>query len=616
MTFRGRGTSDSGDGTNIFPGAMAALTNLIPAPQTQDQWVPRPASTLDTSFAGFTGPGNLEGLFPSGVRIYGWVQQSGGAGHSVPFIWDTQASAFVTITGVLSANTPVPTSNSGEWIPPTIAQIGDYVVFTHPGFTLPNAFGWLDMTGFSSSTITGNTHTSTLVDNLSTNVLQAGWRPGMTITDAVPDIPAGTRIVSVASNGLSLTLSAAATGSNATTFTVAGGTFAAPLWSVGNLNEHPLPAVATAVTLYAGSAIYAVNTTSPPSAAIVFSDAGDPLRRTDAAAVQVITYQSTLPVTALAAAPLSTLTGGFVNALFVFQGPSAIQQVLGTPLITGTLSTTALNDSIGTSAPNTISLTPKGLLFAAPDGVRMINQQGSITPVIGRRGGGVSIPILFAVTPSRMCGAYNESVYRISMTNGAAVGAPVQEYWYHEEDNCWTGPHTFPASLIIATQAPHSFAMAAAGIAAKLWQSDAYATLAATYVENSVQMTFLWKTTLMPDTLAMSENGNIQAAVMIAIPAQQVVEVTFTNELTAVLGQYELEGSPTPPALWGTAVWGTAIWGAGTAYLRQRHINWPAPIVFKQGQVALAGNCLGGLILGNLYLRYSELGYLLLTETA
>lgn len=595
---------------------MAALTNLIPAPQTQDQWVPRPASTLDTNFTGFTTPAQGEALFPSGVRIYGWIQSAKNAGHSEPFIWDTQASAFVAITGVTSGNTPTSTANSGEWTPPTIAQIGDYVIFTHPGYTLPNAFGWLDMTGFTSNTITGNTHTNTTLDTLSTNVLQAGWRPGMTISSSAGDIPAGTRIVSIASNGLSLVLSAAATGTNAgVTLTVAGGTFAAPLWWAGNLNEHPLPAVATAVTLYAGSAVYAVNTTSPPSAAIVFSDAGDPLRRTDAVAVQVITYQSTLPVTALSAAPLTTLTGGFINALFVFQGPSGIQQVLGTPLVANTLSTTALSDSIGTSAPNSIALTPKGLLFAAPDGVRMINQQGVISPVIGRRGGGVSIPILFAITPSRMAAAYNESVYRLSMTNGSVVGSPVQEYWYHEEDNCWTGPHTFPAALIVATQSPHSFAMFASGIPAKLWNSDAYATLAATFVENGVQMTFLWKTTLMPDTLAMSENGNIQAAVMISITALGQVQVTFTNEQQQVIGQYQLDGSPTPPALWGTMIWGAFIWGAGTAYLQQRHINWPAPIVFKQGQVALAGNCGGGLILGNLYLRYSELGYLLLTET-
>jgi hypothetical protein len=61
----------------------------------------------------------------------------------------------------------------------------------------------------------GNTHSNTTVDSLSANVLLAGWQPGMAITDADGDIPPGTTIVSVAADGLSLTLSQAATGSHA-----------------------------------------------------------------------------------------------------------------------------------------------------------------------------------------------------------------------------------------------------------------------------------------------------------------------------------------------------------------------------------------------------------------
>jgi flagellar basal body rod protein FlgG len=68
-------------------------------------------------------------------------------------------------------------------------------------------------------TATGNTHTSTLLDNLSTNVLALGWKPGMPITGT--DMPAAVRIAAIAANGLSLTLSAAATGTHAgNTYTV------------------------------------------------------------------------------------------------------------------------------------------------------------------------------------------------------------------------------------------------------------------------------------------------------------------------------------------------------------------------------------------------------------
>lgn len=68
-------------------------------------------------------------------------------------------------------------------------------------------------------TATGNTNTSVNVTNLSTNVNVLGWSPGMHITGT--DIPANTYIVSIAADGLSLVLSAAATGTTATqTYTV------------------------------------------------------------------------------------------------------------------------------------------------------------------------------------------------------------------------------------------------------------------------------------------------------------------------------------------------------------------------------------------------------------
>jgi hypothetical protein len=68
-------------------------------------------------------------------------------------------------------------------------------------------------------TATGNTHTSTLLDNLSVNVKTLGWKPGMPITGT--DVPASTQIAAIAANGLSLTLSAAATGTHSgNTYTV------------------------------------------------------------------------------------------------------------------------------------------------------------------------------------------------------------------------------------------------------------------------------------------------------------------------------------------------------------------------------------------------------------
>ena len=56
---------------------------------------------------------------------------------------------------------------------------------------------------------TGNTHSNTTVDGLAANVRLAGWRVGTPISGA--GIPPGTRIASIAANGLSITLSNSAT---------------------------------------------------------------------------------------------------------------------------------------------------------------------------------------------------------------------------------------------------------------------------------------------------------------------------------------------------------------------------------------------------------------------
>jgi hypothetical protein len=88
-------------------------------------------------------------------------------------------------------------------------------------FVSPSGFPYLvpEIDAPQTLTATGDTHTSTLIDNLSTNVLAIGWRPGAYITGT--NIPALTTIASIAPSGLSLTLSAAATGSTATqTYTV------------------------------------------------------------------------------------------------------------------------------------------------------------------------------------------------------------------------------------------------------------------------------------------------------------------------------------------------------------------------------------------------------------
>lgn len=88
--------------------------------------------------------------------------------------------------------------------------------------------GWPVLVGKDSiattATATGDTHTTVTVDNLSSNVLTLGWVAGMVISSSNADITAGTKIKSIAKDGLSLVLTAAATGTNA------GGTLTVGSW--------------------------------------------------------------------------------------------------------------------------------------------------------------------------------------------------------------------------------------------------------------------------------------------------------------------------------------------------------------------------------------------------
>ena len=65
------------------------------------------------------------------------------------------------------------------------------------------------------------------------------------------------------------------------------------------------------------------------------------------------------------------------------------------------------------------------------------------------------------------------------------------------------------------------------------------------------------------------------------------------------------------PATWGSFVWGGAPWGQATGYFRQYTLPWTAPIVFKQMSILAVGASQGGFAIGNLYLKYQPLGYLL-----
>jgi hypothetical protein len=178
VKFSPAGVSDTLDGSNVFPGAMQALTNLIPDVTTKNVWTCRPAAISHTTFASYTTPGFISVIKVVGTRVYGMISSGRNAGKDEPFIFDMVAGAFVTISNITNANTPTSPAVSGAWVPPTMDLVGSKMVVTHPGYTGGGGmfFGWFDISTFASPAWdAGNTATNAL-PTPPTNVKQFGQR--------------------------------------------------------------------------------------------------------------------------------------------------------------------------------------------------------------------------------------------------------------------------------------------------------------------------------------------------------------------------------------------------------------------------------------------------------
>jgi hypothetical protein len=634
LTFRAKGLTDAIDGSNAFAGSMQSLQNLIPNPTTAQQWVPRPASLSLINFAGspiedvdgnpildsdgnpiydtgggFTSPAQIEAIYVVGERIYGMIASGRFVGKSEPFCYDLSIGAFVTIGGVTAANTPASQPRTGDWTPPTMQMIANKIVITHPGYDgVTNFIGWIDVSSFSfSGAATGNTNTSTTITDLSEDVLTLGWAVGQLISDAAGDIRPGTYITGIGVGGTTVTISQAARATTpGTTFTVSGGTTAAPLYGAGQTAPIALAAVPVAVSQFNGRAYYAVLN------GVTLSDSLTPLTISGAGGtfVPTLTMGDSDPVTALAGVPLANqVIGGTIQSLIAFKGAGLYYQVTGDPATTD-LASNAVEGSVGTNSPNSIAATPQGIAYIAPDGLRFIGFTGQSSNPIGADGQGVSVPFQYAINPTRIAGAYNQNVYRVSVQNGFVNGQPNEEYWYDFNLQIWSGPHTFPAALITPIYQPaNAFVSVGVGIDGVLWQSSVLPAAGSTYIENGVQLASVWQPSLLPDNQAMAMNSSPQGTLGLSLPSALAITVTALDEEGNILDSIVLAGTGAGGSVWGAFNWGAMTWGAAVTPFRQYTLPWHEPLVFKQGTLRVTMNASAGFVIGNAYLQYVELGY-------
>jgi hypothetical protein len=396
-------------------------------------------------------------------------------------------------------------------------------------------------------------------------------------------------------------------------FSGAGGNFVgwfdltnpfAPVWNAGNLTGGfvSFTVAPIAVKQFFNRAYYIHN--APGAPAVIFSDA---LNATNCTfATQVITFGDNTALTALGALPLQNVLGGIVQAIMVFKRTNNIYQITGDAGLNN-LYVNSLNVATGTQAPNSIVPTPKGLAFLAPDGFRLIDQQSNISDPIGAQGSGVIHPFLFASQPSRVFASCNGTLMRVSTQNASVFGAPQQDWWFDFVVGCWTGPHTFPGSISL----PYSqtFIIAPVGVLNSLWQSDFLQSLNSTFVENGVPMTFLAQTSLLPDMEQLTNNAMTESSIDLAIPPNTGdISVAFVDQMGSPIAQVALPAPVGTAAIWGPAVWGSFTWGGGPpGVITPYQLQWPVPIVFARGSMAVNGPSSIGFKLSTIHMRIQSL---------
>jgi hypothetical protein len=381
------------------------------------------------------------------------------------------------------------------------------------------------------------------------------------------------------------------------------------------------------VVNFNGRIFFLVNPPGQQSAAYM-SDSLNALSITNAN--QILTFGDNLPLTVAAGLGLSNqLIGGVVQALIIFKGVSAIYQVTGDYAL-GNLAVNALNAATGTFAANTVVSTEKGILFMAPDGVRLIDLNARVADPIGKDGQGVTVPFINAVNPTRANAAYNAGLYRIQMQNGAASGNPQQEWWYDLVRDLWSGPHTTGAALMVPYKNTFICTLQSDVVGSKLFQSDQVQTGISTFVENGRQLKWQYQTTMFPEDDAMNEFCTIETTVHIQLPPTNnlqsgwssgwssgfgsgdfsKMQFEFIDQNLNVLDTVYVVSNTAFGSLWGVFVWGVGLWGGAADNLFPRPLQWHYPIVYRRGAILGTGLSSSILKLGEVRARVQSLGYL------
>lgn len=583
--FVTRGYSDALDGTNTQIGACSSLQNLVFDPSTAGVLQCRPAAVEKIDFSSFSSPGVVSSAVCVGNLVYGLIGTARNAGKEEPFCYDLAHNQFLSVGNVLASNTPYTPPTTGTWTAPCTASLGGYVLFCHPGFDGTNGhFGWFDVTGFSetltASTVSGST-------SITGTFSLSGISPGMHVVGA--GIPAGATVVdkSISGTTSTLVLSAAATTSASVSVTVSGGALSSPLWCSGNISGSRLLEVPSQVLAFYNRFYFSYENT------VAYTDT---LALNATSSAQSFTVGDRSSITAMSPMTIKTMTQGGLEAFIVLK-KKGVWQITGDAALNN-LTVNSLNIDAGTEAPLAIAPCPDGVRYIATDGVRKIDPYGNgAEPDQDAR-----IPFLSALYSSRMSGAYNSNVYRVSVQNSAAAGTPWQDYWYDLSRKAWSGPHTFQYDLAVPWD--KGFLLFSHIRPGKGYYSEVFQTPGSSVSEGGADILWLYRTAPLPDKGDMMLSTCCYSTFSMALSSDMhPVVFTAVDENNGVKAQ----GTVSPAgntSVWGMFIWGADKWGATQYGLKPYTIPWDQRFTFSKVVFQASGVASLGLKFGNFYAMY------------
>ena len=519
-----KGCSDSTDETELFPGAMLQLANLVPAPDTLNHWVPRPGMSL---LAGTAAMAN--GFVSASIQVgdYWFGMVAGASSKDYPICYNVRTNTVVAVTGANASNTPLSQPTTGTWTPPHMELVGIYVIVTSPGF---------------GATLFGAINIATITAPV--------WTSQTTATNALP---------------------------------------CTPIW-VGQFFDRA----------------YFVCNPVGGQPAVIATDALGPLTRTNA--TYILTFNDNVPIVATGPLGLNNqVIGGQVQSLIVFKANLTLFQVTGDFSLTGSMGTqvNALNVATGTYAANSITQTPEGLSFVAPDGLRNIGFNADVSPPIGSAGTGITIPFANSSVPSRINSSCNATSIRVTTINGAAGGSPKQEWVYDLPRKVWHGPHT---SWFDQIQSYGNTFVVYRSDQVGLFQSDIMPSSSSTYTEFGGAINCVYQTAMLPERQDLRQCAMCESLFYEGHGTAVTYNVSALNQNGSVI-EFISVASLGAVTSWDAFTWGSAPWLGQQQTLAARQIPWTAPVVFDRMSIQISFQAAAGGRIGDLYMVYQLLGY-------